>query len=363
MNLTSKLDYLKLKQAVSIFLFLSLVGCNSTQPTRSTKDSVIKTNSPSTITSALITKENKVQIEKATEQETIIEAINIIDSFKAVSSKKHFVKEYTYKAGEDDSKNTARKKALIQLKILLVEEIGTYIESELNIQQSIKSGHALNEVKKEIRTISAGITQTKILDQKWDGSVLYLKASVAIDPNSVTQGISEVLKSRANRQEIGELRLILKDKSSKFSLQSQQLKSIQNKLATQEFIRKTKENELVRMKDELSKANILLSKYHAEENKITTRLHEIKNIIRQKTDKVMRYVERGMVYTEMVELAGEPRSSGYAYPGEKMYNYGTVWVQITDGVVGCITRFEGKKTACKYYGSNSAYPSNYYVLK
>lgn len=70
-----------------------------------------------------------------------------------------------------------------------------------------------------------------------------------------------------------------------------------------------------------------------------------------------------MTYNEMVEVAGSPRSSGSAYPGEPMYNYGAVWVQFTDGVVGCITRFQGEKTACKYYGKNSAYPSSYYVVK
>ena len=322
---------MKMKLVASILLLTPLTGCNSTQPTHSTKSTVIKSNSPSDIASTPVVK--KSPVEKITEQETIIEAINIIDSFKSANSKKLFTKEYTYKAGEDDSKNSARQNALVQLKTLLVEEIGTYIESALNIQPSVKSGHTLNEVKKEIRTISAGITQTKILEEKWDGYAFYIKASVAIDPNSVTQGISEALKSRANEQEIAELRLILKDKSDDFNIQSNQLKDVQIKLAQSALTENAAKRELAQLKLKLADADRRLRAFNAEAEQNRSKFEQIMSTINRASNAARQYVRYGMTKDEVIQVAGKPRT-GSKYSDE--WNYGTAWVRFEGGVVGCV---------------------------
>ena len=55
----------------------------------------------------------------------------IIISFPTLcfSEVKTFVKEYTYQASEDDSRNSSRVTAMPEVKRLLLEELGTYLES------------------------------------------------------------------------------------------------------------------------------------------------------------------------------------------------------------------------------------------
>jgi hypothetical protein len=47
---------------------------------------------------------------------------------------KTFIKEYTYQASEFDSKASSRILALEQVKRLLLEELGTYLESSTEIR-------------------------------------------------------------------------------------------------------------------------------------------------------------------------------------------------------------------------------------
>lgn len=304
------------------------------------------------------------EFERTISYQDIITKINDINTKKKENQRiKEIVKEYKYNTSDDDSKNSAREKALNQVKIIILEEIGVFVESYLELNTMIADEKYHKQFKQEIKNLTAGIIKTKILDEKYDGRSYYVKASVLVDPDSVSEGISEILKIKANQSEIKKLNTLLKSKESEIDMRSKETIALQKKITKQEFLNMAKESELQKIRIELEKSNQLLLKYQAEENRIRTRLDEIKNIISQKTNNAMNYIERGMTYNEMVEVAGSPRSSGSAYPGEPMYNYGAVWVQFTDGVVGCITRFQGEKTACKYYGKNSAYPSNYYVVK
>ena len=72
-----------------------------------------------------------------------------------VAETKTFIKEYTYQASEYDSKVTCRTLALAQVKRLLLEELGTYLESNKDQKQSEdfeerikKQDEALKEIDK-----------------------------------------------------------------------------------------------------------------------------------------------------------------------------------------------------------------------
>ena len=94
---------------------------------------------------------------------------------------KTFVREYSYRAGEADSKITARSIALNQVKTQLLEEIGVYIES--NFEDTAKESKVGIEqlTKQQIVSITAGVTETKILEEKWDGQTYYMKAQIDVD--------------------------------------------------------------------------------------------------------------------------------------------------------------------------------------
>jgi hypothetical protein len=47
---------------------------------------------------------------------------------------KTFIKEYTYHAGDEDSRNSSRTIALREVKRLLLEELGTYLESQTEVK-------------------------------------------------------------------------------------------------------------------------------------------------------------------------------------------------------------------------------------
>jgi hypothetical protein len=75
---------------------------------------------------------------------------------------KTFVREYAYEGGEIDSKISCRAIALEQAKRILLEELGTYVESVTAVRD-------YQIAKDEIMTLTAGIVQTTILDENWDG--------------------------------------------------------------------------------------------------------------------------------------------------------------------------------------------------
>ena len=106
-------------------------------------------------------------------------------------------KEYTYQASELDSKTTCRAIALEQVKRELLEELGTYVESTTVVQEAQID-------QDEIRTISAGVVQTKVLDEKWDGRDYWLKAEVSADPDEVAASIEKVRNDQKLAEELAE---------------------------------------------------------------------------------------------------------------------------------------------------------------
>ena len=110
---------------------------------------------------------------------------------------KSLIKEYTYQASELDSKTSCRAIALEQVKRELLEELGTYVESTTVVEEA-------QIEKDEIKTISAGVVQTKILDEKWDGKSFWIKAEVSADPDEVAAAIEKVRNDQKLAEELAE---------------------------------------------------------------------------------------------------------------------------------------------------------------
>ncbi len=108
-----------------------------------------------------------------------------------------FVKEYTYQAGEADSKLTARAIALEQVKRLLLEELGTFLITETEVKN-------FQLTKDKITTLSAGIVMTQILEDKWNGETYYLKAKIKADPKEVTKALDNLRHDMQKGKELEE---------------------------------------------------------------------------------------------------------------------------------------------------------------
>jgi tetratricopeptide (TPR) repeat protein len=112
---------------------------------------------------------------------------------------KTFIKEYTYRASEDDSRNSSRVIALREVKRLLLEELGTYLESETEVKN-------FQLTKDQITTLTAGIVQTEIVEEKWDGHVYWLKAKIIADSDKVVQSVDTLRKDREKTKELETMR-------------------------------------------------------------------------------------------------------------------------------------------------------------
>ena len=120
-------------------------------------------------------------------------------NFDAYSDVRTFVREYAYQASELDSKASCRTIALEQVKRLLLEELGTYIESQTEVRD-------FQLTKDRISTLAAGIVKVEILDEKWDGRSYFLKASLAADPDQVAAEVNRLRQDTRKSEELEKLR-------------------------------------------------------------------------------------------------------------------------------------------------------------
>ena len=113
----------------------------------------------------------------------------ILSSAHLWADTKEFVRDYTYVAGEADSKISARQMAMQEVKRELLNEIGTHIYSTIDISESSKGE---TDAKQEIRAMTAGFVKVDVLEEKWDGYKFYIKAKMAADPVEILKRIKEL---------------------------------------------------------------------------------------------------------------------------------------------------------------------------
>jgi len=112
---------------------------------------------------------------------------------------KTFVREYTYQASEVDSKVSCRAIALEQVKRLLLEELGTYLESHTEVIN-------FQLTKDQITALAAGIVKTQIIKEKWDGEKYWLQAKIDADPNEVAKSIDNLRQDKQKSRDLEESR-------------------------------------------------------------------------------------------------------------------------------------------------------------
>ncbi len=105
---------------------------------------------------------------------------------------KHYTREYTYQASDYDSKVSARSNALEQVKVLLLEEVARYIQAN----QKLVRNDGSEVYTEDITSYVAGVTETVILDESWNGTVYWIKADIALDPDDVSDKLDEVINNK-----------------------------------------------------------------------------------------------------------------------------------------------------------------------
>ena len=108
---------------------------------------------------------------------------------------KTYIKEYTYNASEVDNKVSSRVTAMREVKRLLLEELGTYLESIIEVKN-------FELTKDQITSLTAGIVKTEIIDEKWDGHTYWIKAKIVADTDDVIKSIDNLRKDHDESREL-----------------------------------------------------------------------------------------------------------------------------------------------------------------
>lgn len=128
-------------------------------------------------------------------------------SIQLLAETKTFLRDYNFKAGEADSKISSRAIALEQVKRILLEEIGVYLRSSITTTVEEKDNIYNELTKQEVQSITAGITETKIIEEKWDGENYYIKVEIIVDPEIIN---SLMLQIGTNKSELEKLVNVMK---------------------------------------------------------------------------------------------------------------------------------------------------------
>jgi len=119
---------------------------------------------------------------------------------------KTFIREYTYNAGDADSKITSRAIALEEVQRLLLQEIGVYVYSTIQNETTEVSGELRELTSKQVEVMTAGVTQTTILKEKWNGEIYFIKAEIEVDDKDVLNNLDKLLSNDEMSRQLEESR-------------------------------------------------------------------------------------------------------------------------------------------------------------
>lgn len=136
---------------------------------------------------------------------------------------KVFVESYNYNAGEADSKLTCRTVSLLEVKRLLLEKLGTYLETRTEVKD-------FQIAKDEIISLTAGIVKTEIIDEKWDGETYTLIAKIEANPDDVAKAINNLRTQQDRTARIRKLAEINDESLGQLSALQNQMEQLQSNL-------------------------------------------------------------------------------------------------------------------------------------
>lgn len=153
---------------------------------------------------------------------------------------KSVTKQYSYQATEADSKQSARWFALEQTRQLLLEELGSYLESLPDVQN-------FKLTKDDMISLASGITTVEINKETWNGEVYWIDAKISADLGSLITTIDKLRHNNVLRRELErENRLVIKALADKTKLNEQINASyydINKTAAYEEMVRQIKDKQ------------------------------------------------------------------------------------------------------------------------
>jgi tetratricopeptide (TPR) repeat protein len=202
----------------------------------------------------------------------------------SLATSREFIENYTYSAGESDSKLTCRTVSLIEIKRLLLEKIGTYLESRTEIKD-------FQIEKDEIVALTAGIVKLEILDEKWNGDTYTLTAKIEANPDDIARAIEDLKKHKGKLENMQKL-----DTINHESLE--QIREMQSRM-------QQLQSDLLKLNQDAAANEGILTAWGLYEKAVELRQSgkikeaiEALNTVIQNNSTNLAYFERGMAYLE-----------------------------------------------------------------
>lgn len=225
--------------------------------------------------------------------------------FTAYSQPKTFLRDYTYRASETDSKVSSRREALKEVKALLIEELGTYVESYVNYgikekDDKISKSFFTNEIK----TLSAGMTETEIVEEKWDGYTYYIKAKIKADPDEVLRRINQTLSARKKSLVIDSLIALIEYSDIEMKQKSKEIDEVKQELSRKNEQLKKQLEAYNEAKKELESVKAELSEYEREEKVVNDEIAALRQKVLAQGSETRNFIRIGMTREEITEKLG-----------------------------------------------------------
>lgn len=265
------------------------------------------------------------------------------------AQEKVFIKDYFYQASENDSKVSSRQKALIEVKTQILEEIGTYIESYVNYTvESDTKDVSKSFFGKEIKQITAGRLEVKVLEENWNGVEYYVKAQVFVDPDEILEQLHRTIENRRASVVIDSLNLLLSSQQSQISVQNSTIENLNAQLAAKHNEMESQRKEVEKLQRELDNMNSQYKAYQKQEQEINDEISRLGAQLKQMGENVINKARIGMTIQEVRKICGQPRLSDGVEGFDFFMNYGNVWLIFRNRVL--VKGFNSK-----YWKGNNPY--------
>lgn len=208
-------------------------------------------------------------------------------SLTSFAAEKTFLREYIYQASEVDSKISCRTVSLEQVKRLLLEELGTYLESYTEVRN-------FSLTKDKIVMLTAGIVRVQMVEEHWDGNNLKyrLKARIVADPEHVIKIIDTLRQKHMQTRELEEVQ----KKIAELLKENERLKE-ELKLARTDRVKIARYNENI---EEMHAHGLVMNGWELSlSGKHQEALRELNKAVRKNPKCELAHAIRGGIYAKL----------------------------------------------------------------
>jgi hypothetical protein len=124
----------------------------------------------------------------------------VLSTSLSFAEESSYIRDYTYKASDLDSKVSARNNTLKLIKAGVLDEIISYVHNNSSLEQAQSGNEFRSSFIQKTSSSSAGFLKTRILEEDWNGFEMKIKAEVNADPEKIRAELERALALKQTPQ-------------------------------------------------------------------------------------------------------------------------------------------------------------------